>query len=380
MRHPCFYLSLLWLGCTPEVSVIASEAEGDEPGECSDGADNDEDGDFDCDDIDCINAPDCEGGGGSDSGGGGSSDSGGGSSDSGGGDNSPPGAPGVDTSPSCADSDEDVTCILSAESMDPDGDAVSYSYAWSADSGASATGATLSSSQTSGGEEWTCTITPSDGVAYGTPGSASLPVYGPCQGRESTAFSGGLTSGWSSLGGEVSGGSGYVELVRTREEWAAAVWRDDAAVEGGITLEATLSVHADQGVVGACITNGDSSTGISIPGIDNLYGRGYCLLLSTETQNGSDQGAFLMAGDVTGNLTILAEKLFSPSYGQQYTLTLGRTCEGELTLWVDGEEVGSGSNTDAMSFQQILLVGGEDDYTSDFPGGRVHGLTYEGCQ
>ena len=168
--------------------------------------------------------------------------------------------------------------------------------------------------------------------------------------------------------------------MRTREEWAAAQWSDDAAVEGGITLEATLSVHDDQGVVGACITNGDSSTGISVPGIDGLYGRGYCLLLSTETQNGSERGAFLMAGDVTGNLTILAEKLFSPSIGQKYTLALGRTCDGELTLWVDGDEVGSGSNTDAMSFQQILLVGGEDDYTSGFPGGRVHGLTYEGCQ
>lgn len=34
--------------------------EGDEAGECSDGADNDQDGAFDCDDPDCENAPDCE--------------------------------------------------------------------------------------------------------------------------------------------------------------------------------------------------------------------------------------------------------------------------------------------------------------------------------
>lgn len=35
------------------------EFEGDEPGECLDGADNDRDGLFDCDDPDCAGAPDC---------------------------------------------------------------------------------------------------------------------------------------------------------------------------------------------------------------------------------------------------------------------------------------------------------------------------------
>ena len=37
------------------------EYEGDEPGECSDGADNDRDGLFDCDDPGCAGSPDCEG-------------------------------------------------------------------------------------------------------------------------------------------------------------------------------------------------------------------------------------------------------------------------------------------------------------------------------
>jgi len=35
------------------------EYEGDEPGECSDGADNDRDGAFDCDDPGCYGSPDC---------------------------------------------------------------------------------------------------------------------------------------------------------------------------------------------------------------------------------------------------------------------------------------------------------------------------------
>lgn len=42
------------IACTPE------EIEGDDAGECSDGADNDQNGDFDCDDDGCEDSPDCE--------------------------------------------------------------------------------------------------------------------------------------------------------------------------------------------------------------------------------------------------------------------------------------------------------------------------------
>lgn len=34
--------------------------EGDQAGECADGADNDQDGFFDCEDLDCAGAPDCQ--------------------------------------------------------------------------------------------------------------------------------------------------------------------------------------------------------------------------------------------------------------------------------------------------------------------------------
>ncbi len=47
-------LLLLSTGCGGEV-------EGDEAGECSDAADNDQDGEFDCDDTDCDDSPDCTG-------------------------------------------------------------------------------------------------------------------------------------------------------------------------------------------------------------------------------------------------------------------------------------------------------------------------------
>ena len=39
----------------------AEDIEGNQPGECSDGADNDSDGYFDCNDSNCYGAPDCLG-------------------------------------------------------------------------------------------------------------------------------------------------------------------------------------------------------------------------------------------------------------------------------------------------------------------------------
>lgn len=51
---------LLFLGCLGRCGDEEA-TEGQNPGECSDGADNDGDGDFDCDDADCAGSPDCDG-------------------------------------------------------------------------------------------------------------------------------------------------------------------------------------------------------------------------------------------------------------------------------------------------------------------------------
>jgi hypothetical protein len=59
---------LVWAGCGDDASAPGDGGdgdggshEGDEPGECADGADNDRDGLFDCRDPDCFGAPECVG-------------------------------------------------------------------------------------------------------------------------------------------------------------------------------------------------------------------------------------------------------------------------------------------------------------------------------
>ena len=56
MRRVAVVLALFAVSCAGD-----EEIEGDEAFECGDGADNDQDGYFDCQDNGCWNSPDCLG-------------------------------------------------------------------------------------------------------------------------------------------------------------------------------------------------------------------------------------------------------------------------------------------------------------------------------
>jgi len=50
-----------WWTLTACFLLFDGDDEGQEPGDCTDAADNDGDGDFDCNDEGCFGSPDCEG-------------------------------------------------------------------------------------------------------------------------------------------------------------------------------------------------------------------------------------------------------------------------------------------------------------------------------
>ena len=135
--------------------------EGANPGECADGADNDGDGAFDCDDEDCAGAPDCDDA----------------ASDTSVATNAAPSGVSIAITPATPGPDDALTCTIVTEAVDPDGDTVTYRYAWTVN-GASAglTEATVASSLTEGAQTWTCTVTPTDGALDGTPASASVTI------------------------------------------------------------------------------------------------------------------------------------------------------------------------------------------------------------
>ena len=89
-----------------------------------------------------------------------------------------PSAPDVSLSPDPAVTADDLVASIDTDSVDPEGDTVTYSYAWSVDGVASSasTTATLPASATAKGELWTVTVIPNDGSADGYPGGASVTI------------------------------------------------------------------------------------------------------------------------------------------------------------------------------------------------------------
>ncbi|GEM_PF-2581146 len=91
--------------------------------------------------------------------------------------NSSPTMPGISISPAAPGVDEDVECTIDVESVDPDGDEVTYTYAWFLDDeDAGVDTATLPAARTGAEEWWTCAVTASDGELSSSAAEATVEV------------------------------------------------------------------------------------------------------------------------------------------------------------------------------------------------------------
>lgn len=234
-------------------------AEGTAAGDCSDAADNDADGLFDCDDDGCAGSPDCEG------------------SD----ENAAPSGAAIAIEPAAPADADDLRCVIVTEATDPNGDAVTYTYAWSkngADAGIATD--TVSEALTTGGDTWTCTVTPTDGALSGAPASATVTI---AQGNrapsaptvsitpaeptdddvltcvidtESVDPDGDLVSyayAWSVDGGDagITSASVNAALTEVGQQWTCGVTASDGELESGA---ASVSVEVSP--------SGCSATGV----------------------------------------------------------------------------------------------------------------------
>lgn len=180
-------LVLLLVACGDYTIHVAAPDEGDDPGECSDLADNDENGFFDCDDDGCIGAPECLEG----------PDAPGTCSDGIDNDrdelldcedpdctdapecrlNIPPTAPEVAIDPIGPTTADTLSCSITMNSHDADGDEIEYAVSWSVggvDAGIDSF--TVDSALTTRDEVWSCTVTPSDGLDLGEGGTIAVTI------------------------------------------------------------------------------------------------------------------------------------------------------------------------------------------------------------
>jgi hypothetical protein len=89
--------------------------------------------------------------------------------------NTPPTAPQVAIEPERPHRGDDLECRIATPSIDADGDAISYAYAWTENDRPVPAGPSPSrvdGSRVAKGRRWKCTATASDGTAAGTPASA----------------------------------------------------------------------------------------------------------------------------------------------------------------------------------------------------------------
>jgi hypothetical protein len=89
-----------------------------------------------------------------------------------------PSAPVIALSPTAPPAGVDLTVVIVTPSVDPDGDDVSYRYAWT-EAGAARpdlTGDTVPGTETTDGEVWTVTVTPTDGTLDGPSADASVTI------------------------------------------------------------------------------------------------------------------------------------------------------------------------------------------------------------
>ena len=94
------------------------------------------------------------------------------------GQNLPPSAPVVEISPEEPEYDDALQAVISTESVDPEGDAISYVYAWTLDGVAQEDfdGDTIPEGTLLKGQVWTVSVSGSDGVNVSEPATAEITI------------------------------------------------------------------------------------------------------------------------------------------------------------------------------------------------------------
>jgi len=92
--------------------------------------------------------------------------------------NQPPTTPSISLSPTPSTTTDDLSATIDIESIDPEGEPISYNFEWYVDDTLSLVSTTdvLPSSTTRKGEVWSIRVTPNDGITDGPSGSASIEI------------------------------------------------------------------------------------------------------------------------------------------------------------------------------------------------------------
>ncbi len=265
-----------------------------------------------------------------------------------------PSAPGVSLAPASPETTDDLRVSIDTASVDPEGDALTYSYAWSVDGVASSasTSASLPASATTRGEVWRVDVTSTDGYGPSPAGSASVTIANSTP-TVSVALSPASVGSNDTLTATATTADADGDTLNTTFDW----YVDGALVQSGSTAtlsgasafdvgqdvyvvatvsDGSLSARATSGVV--TVTNTDpvvSSVSVS-PSTGKVGDVLTCAATATDADGGSPTLSYAWSTGATGaSLTLTA----SNNPGDVLT------CTATATDADSGTDTGSASAT-----------------------------------
>ena len=173
--------------------------------------------------------------------------------------NGTPTEPTVALSPAEPTTLDDLVAGITVASLDPDGDAITYTWSWLRDGVASSASTTevLPASATAKGEEWTVVLTPSDGLTDGSPGRASVRIQNSPPVLTSLAFSPAAPVTDDVLAASSSASDDDGDSVSVAYEW----WVDGVSAGTGASLDGTAAFSKGQDVVLEAVPNDGEDDG-----------------------------------------------------------------------------------------------------------------------
>lgn len=154
--------------------------------------------------------------------------------------NGAPDAPTVSIDPVDPRTADDLVAVIDLPATDPDGDPLTYQYAWSVDGAASGASTTdsLPASATARGETWRVDVTASDGWITGPAGSASVTILNTAPGLASVAVTPNPATRSSTL---TCTAAGYADADGDADATTYAWTVNGSAVAAGSTLSGAFT-------------------------------------------------------------------------------------------------------------------------------------------